>query len=103
MTIVERKDYDPINPFWFPICGEDIKSSSTLQTIYLMAGEDGLKEFSKLETVNGVDEASGRTIRFQIRKTERYEEAVKRLYQLLQAIIFPGRAYIWGIWNVFLI
>ncbi len=22
MTIVERKDYDPINPFWFPICGE---------------------------------------------------------------------------------
>lgn len=92
MTIVERKDYDPINPFWFPICGEDIKSSSTLQTIYLMAGEDGLKEFSKLETVNGVDEASGRTIRFQIRKTERYEEAVKRLYQLFAGNHIPWQS-----------
>ena len=91
-TIVERKDYDPINPFWFPVFVEDIKGSSAFQTIYLMADEDGIQEFLKLENVDGIEEATGKLVRFRIQKAERYEEAVKRLYQLFAGNHIPWQS-----------
>ena len=91
-TIVERKDYDPINPFWFPVFVEDIKGSSAFQTIYLMADEDGIQEFLKLENVDGIEEATGKQVRFRIQKAERYEEAVKRLYQLFAGNHIPWQS-----------
>lgn len=94
MTIVDRKDYDPINPFWFPVCEEDIKDSKEpgCETVYLMADEEGIKEFLKLETVDGIEESSGKTIHFQIRKAARYEKSVKGLYRLFAGNHIPWQS-----------
>lgn len=83
MTIVERESYDPINDFWFPVCEEDLKKSGQVyETIYLMADEKGCREFRKQGTVEGIDPESGQTISFEIRKSKRYLQTVKGLYQL---------------------
>lgn len=87
MTIVKKEDYDPINNFWFPVCEEDVidvkdAEQQSYETIYLMADEKGCREFLKQGEITGVEEKSGKLIKFRIRKAERYEKMIKRLYML---------------------
>lgn len=84
MTVIEKKDFDPINSSWFPVCEEDIKDSKhqEYETFYLMAEEEKLLDFFRQKIIEGIEEGSGRSIWFQVRKAFRYEEAVKRLYAL---------------------
>lgn len=84
MTIIEKKDFDPINSFWFPVCEEDIKGSrqQKYDSFYFMAEEEKRIDFFRQEMIEGIEEESGRSVRFQIRKVCRYEEAVKKLYAL---------------------
>ncbi len=93
MTIVKKEDYDPINDFWFPVCEEDVKGSSKepgYETVYLMADEKGCREFLKQGIVTGLEEQSGKQVRFQVRRAGRYETMVKRLYTL-----FTGNHISW--------
>lgn len=83
MTIIERESYDPIDDFWFPVCEEDLKKSGQeYETVYLMADEKGCREFLKQGTVQGTEPESGQIISFEIRRSQRYLQAVKGLYQL---------------------
>lgn len=92
MTIVKKEDYDPINDFWFPVCEEDVKignKKSEFETVYLMTDEKGCREFLKQETVIGIEEKSGKQVRFQIRKASRYEKMIKKLYTLFSSNHIP--------------
>lgn len=83
MTIIERESYDPIDDFWFPVCEEDLKKSGQeYETVYLMADEKRCREFLKQGTVQGTESESRQTISFEIRRSQRYLQAVKGLYQL---------------------
>lgn len=92
MTIIEKENYDPINSFWHPICEEDIGKETDKRgymTIYLEAGEREYKEFLKMDTIDGTEEETGRNIRFQIRKSLRYEKMMKKLYALFSSNHIP--------------
>lgn len=83
MTIIERGNYDPINDFWFPVCGEDLKKSvQKYETIYLMADEKRCQEFLMQGVIEGIDQENGQVISFKIRQSQRYLLAVKELYRL---------------------
>ncbi len=47
-----------------------------------MADEKGCREFLKQGEITGVEDKSGKYIRFQIRRAGRYENMIKRLYTL---------------------
>lgn len=89
MTIVDRKDYDPINGSWFPVCEEDIMENPVrnsidmnIETIYLSAGEDLCRKFSQGKTVTGIDRETGEKRRFRIEKSKRYQKSIEKLYAL---------------------
>lgn len=84
MTIIEKNNFDPIGNFWFPVCDEDLKGPKNCgyETIYLMADEEGCKEFLKQGTVEGIEKGSGRRIVFQIKRSQRYQQVIGELYQL---------------------
>lgn len=94
MTIIEKKDYDPINSFWFPVCEEDVKKGGRQEykTFYLMAAEKERQAFFRQGIIEGIEEESGRRIQFQIRKAFRYEQAVKKLYALFAGNHIPWQA-----------
>lgn len=91
MTVVEKKDYDPINTFWFPVCGEDVQNAEQEEhkTIYLMADEEGCRRFLRQEAVEGTRKESGEKITFQIRKSRRYLDAMRRLHSLFATNHIP--------------
>lgn len=84
MTVIDKKDYDPINNFWFPVCEEDVrkKSEQTYETIYLAADEKVCREFLEMGILTGVSEETGESIRFKIRRSDRYLRSMDRLYRL---------------------
>lgn len=84
MTVIEQKDYDPINTFWFPVREEDVKKqqAETFETVYLAAEEKVCKAFLEMGTLTGVSEATGENIRFKIRRSDRYRQSMDRLYRL---------------------
>lgn len=84
-TIVDKKNYDPINGFWFPVCEEDYR----YKTIYLMADKKGCREFLAQEKLEGIDEQSGQRLFFQIKNSVRYERAVKKLHGLFASNHVP--------------
>lgn len=90
-TVVEKKDYDPINTFWFPVCEEDIENinHAEYETIYLMADEKDCQKFICQKTVLGIVEENEKTVSFQIRKQRKYTDAVKRIYSLFVANHIP--------------
>jgi hypothetical protein len=92
MTIIKRGDYDAINPFWHPVCVEDVSPApkTEYRTVFLMADEGGFREFLAQGTVEGVDESDGHHIRFRIRTCERYGERMKTLY-----LLFAGNHIPW--------
>lgn len=83
-TVIDRKDYDSINSFWFPACEDDIKTNTVLpyETIYLEADEAACKEFLELGTLTGIDEETGQTICFRIEQSGKYQECIKKLHTL---------------------
>ena len=84
MTVIDKKDYDPINTFWFPVCEEDTKKTQeqSCETVYLAADEKTCKEFMKMGTLKGVSESTGEPVLFKIRLSERYWQSMDRLYSL---------------------
>lgn len=84
MTVIDRKDYDPINNFWFPVCEEDIKKKreQSYETIYLAADEKVCREFLEMGILTGTSEDTGESIRFKIRRSDRYQQSMERLYRL---------------------
>ncbi len=91
MTIIDRTDYDPINHFWFPVCGEDIKENrkQEYETIYLAADEEVYREFNKQKVLVGTDSKTGKTVRFKIEKSVRYWQSIKKLYELFAENYVP--------------
>lgn len=83
-TVIDRKDYDPINRFWFPAYEEDVKKGAErpCETIYLEADEAACREFLELRTLTGIDEETGRTICFRIEQSSKYQECIKKLHAL---------------------
>ncbi len=84
MTVIDKKDYDPINNFWFPVCEEDIKKNpeQTYKTIYLEADESVRKKFMEMDILTGVDKTTGQSIRFKIKRSDRYQRSMNKLYAL---------------------
>lgn len=90
-TVIDRKDYDPINSFWFPACEEDIKKNTVqpYETIYLEADEAACREFLELGILAGIDEETGQTISFRIEQSGKYQECIKRLHALFTSNHVP--------------
>ena len=84
MTIIDKTDYDPINPFWFPVCEEDVQKNDKeiCETIYLEAEEAVCKEFMEQQTLTGIDEETGEHVCFRIEKSRKYQESMEKLYAL---------------------
>ena len=84
MTVIDKKDYDPINSFWFPVCEEDVKKKreQSYETIYLAADEKVCGEFLNMGTLTCINEATGESFRFKIRRSDRYRRSMDKLYRL---------------------
>lgn len=84
MTVINRKDYDPINNFWFPVCEKDVKKKAKpmYETIYLAADENICKEFIEMSTLTGIRKTTGEEIQFKIKRSDKYQQGMEKLYQL---------------------
>ena len=84
MTVIDRADYDPINPFWRPVCGEDLKppKGSGRMTVYLMADDAACQRFMEQGTVYAADRETGQQLCYSIVQPERYQMCMERLYTL---------------------
>lgn len=84
MTVIDRKDYDLINDFWFPVWEDDImlNAAQEYRTIYLEADDETCQEFAGQKTLTGTDPVTGQTVRFRIEKADRYWKSMNKLYTL---------------------
>lgn len=84
MTIIDKADYDPINPFWFPVCEEDVKKNvgQEYETIYLAADEETCRKFRECRILTGTDRETGETVRFRIEQSKKYQQGIEALYAL---------------------
>ena len=83
MTVIDRKDYDPINTFWFPVCeGDEQGQECSCETVYLEADEKTCREFVKMGTLTGVVESTGECFPLRIVPSEKYWKSMDRLYHL---------------------
>ncbi len=83
MTVIDRKDYDPINDFWFPVWAGDTQTNviQEYKTIYLEADEETRQEFAGQKTLTGTDPVTGRTVRFRIERADSGEEILSMRYE----------------------
>lgn len=93
MTIIDKADYDPINPFWFPVSDDEVKKNAVpaYETVYLAADEEMCREFCGHKALTGIGQESGQEISFQIKKSTRYVDSVKKLYELFADNHIPWR------------
>lgn len=91
MTVIDRKDYDPINNFWFPVCEEDVKKkqASACETIYLAGNEKVCRDFLEMGILQGISKDTGESIRFQIRPSDKYLGSMCKLYKLFTSNHVP--------------
>ena len=84
MTIINKTDYDPINPFWFPVCEADVKKNvkQEYETVYLAANEEMCRAFHEQKTLTGISQKSGQEVLFRIERSTRYLDSIKKLYEL---------------------
>lgn len=84
MTIINKTDYDPINPFWFPVCETDVKRNvrQEYETVYLAADDKMCREFCDQKTLTGIGQKSGQEVLFRIERSARYLDGIKKLYGL---------------------
>ena len=61
-TVIDKKNYDALNNFWFPMCEEDIHIAvcQTNTVIYLMADDEACRQFFCQETIMGIEQESGK-------------------------------------------
>lgn len=90
-TIVKREHVDPINGFWHPLCPQDLKSINPegIKTIYLKADDAGCRAFLEMGRLSAIEEKTEREVIFQIKRAERYEDRVRKLYHLFTANHVP--------------
>lgn len=93
MTIIDRADYDPINPFWFPVCETDVKKNvkQEYETVYLAGDEEMCRAFLEQKTLTGIDPKSGQEALFRIERSARYWDRIKKLYALFADNHVPWR------------
>lgn len=91
MTAVSRRDYDPINDYWHPVCGEDLRPERErgCVTVYLGADDAGCRKFLGQGTVEAEDGRTGAVLRFQIVRPDRYRACMERTYALFEANRIP--------------
>lgn len=91
MTIIDRADYDPINHFWFPVCEDDVKKNikRECETVYLAADERVCREFNEQKVLVGTDSKTGEIVRFRIERSARYQQSIKKLYELFAGNYIP--------------
>lgn len=91
MTIVDKKNYDPINSFWFPVWEEDIHNKVTqeYETIYLEADEKECQEFLEQKTLTGINKETGQTVCFRITQSSKYQKSMEKLYTLFTSNHVP--------------
>lgn len=91
MTIVDKKNYDPINSFWFPVWEEDIHNKVTqeYETIYLEADEKECQEFLEQKTLAGINKETGQTVCFRITQSSKYQKSMEKLYTLFTSNHVP--------------
>ena len=90
-TIVKKEDRDPINGFWYPLCSADLKPGldEGRKTIYLAGNDESMKAFLQQKQILGTEEKTGRRVNFRLEKASRYEDCIKKLYQLFQTNQVP--------------
>lgn len=90
-TIVKKEDRDPINEFWHPLCPADLKPSSDegRKTIYLAGNDASMKAFLRQKQILGTEKKTGRRVNFRLQKASRYEDCIKKLYQLFRINQIP--------------
>lgn len=83
-TVIDKKNYDALNNFWFPMCEEDIHIAvcQTNTVIYLMADDEACRQFFCQETIMGIEQESGKEICFKIEKAQKYQKQISKLHKL---------------------
>lgn len=91
MTVTDRKDYDPINPFWHPVCEEDASPPGDCSrvTVYLMADDACCRKFAGQGIVEAADRVTGLPLRYRIVEPERYRTCMERTYALFTGNHIP--------------
>lgn len=91
MTVIKGSDYDPIHGFWFPVCSDDLPpvQNRKCMTIYLAADEEKCRDFLDQGTLLGTEKESGQAVHFRVVKAERYQERIRKLYQLFVSNHIP--------------
>lgn len=91
MTVIDRKDYDPINTFWFPVCEGDEKKirEQSHETVYLEADEQSRKAFAAMDMLTGVNETTGESFPFKIVPSQKYRESMDKLYRIFTSNHVP--------------
>lgn len=81
-TLIRRKDYDPTNSTWFPVCEDDVGENETVhQRIFFGGNEMEKRMFEAKGCLNATD-TSGNIHRVGIRRAEDYRKAVEALYNI---------------------
>jgi len=81
-TLIRRKDYDPTNNTWFPVCEKDIqKSEPGYRRIFFRGNEKEKRKFEIKRYLNATD-TLGNIHRVGIRRAEDYRKAVEALYHI---------------------
>lgn len=91
-TIIERKDYDPINSFWSPLCMEDLQAGhgqEGYETVYLAADGAACRDFLKAGVVEAQDAQTGQPVRLTVSRPARYRNCLDRLYALFSGNHVP--------------
>lgn len=81
-TLIRRKDYDPTNRFWFPVCDSDVQEGEGVcRRIYFQGNEKEKRAFEKKPYLDAAD-PSGEIHRVGIRRAENYRKAIEALYHI---------------------
>lgn len=81
-TRIRRRDYDPTNRTWFPVCGQDVQEGGMVyRRIFFQGSEKEKRAFEAQGCLEAVD-AEGKKHRVGIRKAADYRKAVEALYHI---------------------
>lgn len=91
MTVIDKKDYDPINNFWFPVHEGDVKKKceKAYETIYLAADETICTKFMEMGMLTGINESTGQGINFKITPSDAYQRSIDKVYALFMENHIP--------------
>lgn len=87
---IRKKDHDPTNRTWFPVCGEDVQEGTRCRRIYFRGNAREKRDFEKASCFSATD-TEGNTLRIGIRRSEDYRGAIESLYRLFVYNRIPWR------------